>query len=162
MDNVQILKDLGDVRLPKIPEDTFVIYKEGYDIPDVNCTEKFTFREYKEEYHNLHINMLIIFGTNRIITPSNRTDFIFEHLFTLTNGTPKISVDYLPFIGEPWRCWFHYGITNSGNFGIPYSYTIETEWQHWFYRKRQDSRFQKDNLKTVSYTHLTLPTTPYV
>ena len=145
---IQFLKDLNDCVLPEIPEDTYVIYKKGYDIPDIKGIRgKFEFDEFKAVYSNLHANMYIVFGLNKIITPSNRTQFVFEHLFSLSSDIEKYSIDYLPFIGETWRLWFHYGMCQVGKFGIPHSYAIETEWKHWFYRNMNDSRFEHKNLK---------------
>jgi len=144
---IQFLKNLADCKIPKLPEDTYVIYKDGYEVPDIEgIRDKVEFEEFKKIYQNIHANMFIVFGLNRIITPSNRCDFIFEHLFTLSADVEKISIDYLPFIGEPWRLWFHYGLCQCGNFGIPYSYSIETEWKHWFYRNMNDSRFEASNI----------------
>lgn len=145
---IQFLKSLNDAILPVIPEDTYVIYHKTYenDLPKIEGVKMVEFEEFKTIYANIHANMYIIFGLNRIITPSNRTHFVFEHLFTLTSDVDKYSIDYFPFVGEPWRLWFHYGLCQVGKFGVPYSYTIETEWKHWFYRNKNDSRFQKDNL----------------
>jgi hypothetical protein len=79
--------------------------------------------------------------------PSNRCDFINEYLQTMTPNTPKICIDNAPFIGEPWRLWFHYSIANCGHFKITYSYAIETEWQHWFYRNQNDCRLASNNIR---------------
>lgn len=144
---IQFIKDLKTVKLPELPEDTWVIYKEGYDIPDIpGIRGNIEFQEYKTIYHNIHANLLIFFGLNKIMTPSNRTDFVFEHLFTITRDIPKMSIDHLPFIGEPWRFWFHYGLCGTGKFAIPYSYTIETEWKHWFLRDKNNCRLDSDNI----------------
>lgn len=144
---IQFLKNLSDCKIPKLPEDTYVIYKDGYDVPDISGVRgSVEFEEFKKIYQNIHANMFIILGLNRIITPSNRCDFIFEHLFTLSTDIEKMSIDYMPFIGEPWRLWFHYGLCQCGKFGIPYSYSIETEWKHWFYKDTNDSRFNPENI----------------
>jgi hypothetical protein len=145
--SVQFVKELSDAILPKLPADTYVVYHRDYDVPDVeDARGKIEFEEFRRVYPNLHAGMFIVYGLNKIITPSNRTDFVFEFLFTLSADVPKISVDYRPFAGEPWRLWFHYGLCKRGNFGTPYSYSIETEWKHWFYRETRDSRFEPDNL----------------
>lgn len=155
---IQFLKNIKSAILPDIPEDTYIIYRDGYELPDIKGVKGIIeFEKFKEIYSNLHANMYILVGLNRIITPSNRTNFVFEHLFTLSADVPKISLDTEPFIGEPWRLWFHYGVTKTGKFGIPYSYAIETEWQHWFYRNGNESRFSPDNLElciTDTYSNL--------
>lgn len=155
---IQFVKNLNNCILPEIPTDTYVIYKEGYDVPDIEKVDgKIEFEEFRNIYPNIHANMFIFFGFNRIMNPSNRTDFIFEYLFMMSTDIKKISVDYDPFIGEPWRLWFHYGLCNCGKFGVPYSYAYETEWKHWFYRKINDSRFESNNLEiciTDTYSNL--------
>lgn len=143
---VQFVKKLSDAVLPTFATDTYVVHHKDYLPPDVPCKGKLEFEQFRRVYPNLHANMFIFYGLNKIITPSNRTDFVFEYLFTLSTDIPKVSIDLLPFIGEPWRLWFHYGLCRCGNFGTPYSYAIETEWKHWFYRETTDSRFEASNL----------------
>jgi len=70
-----------------------------------------------------------------------------EYLQTMTMNIPKICIDIAPFIGEPWRLWFHYSMANCGKFNISYSYAIETEWEKWFYRNTQVCRLSKDNIR---------------
>jgi hypothetical protein len=72
------------------------------------------------------------------MTPSNRTELVFEYLQTMTSHINKYSIDTAPFIGEPWRAWIHYSIAFGQWLGITYSYAIETDWNHWFMRN-QDS-----------------------
>lgn len=154
---VQFVKDLNDCILPDIPEDSYVLYHSRYEPPEIPGAKVIEFEDFKNVYSEIHVNLLIIFGLNRIITPSNRTHFVFEWLFTISRDIPKITIDLDPWIGEPWRLWFHYGVTYTGKFAIPYSYTIETEWKHWFYRKRKDSRLSGDNLGiciTDTYSNL--------
>lgn len=82
---------------------------------------------YKAEPKLLDVDNIVFSGVNRIITPSNRTDPVFEVLFSGTRMN-KISVDVVPFISVPWRMWFHFGITNNiyGRYG--YSYAAETDY----------------------------------
>jgi len=35
---VQFVKELTDCKIPSIPEDTYIIYKDGYDVPDIEGT----------------------------------------------------------------------------------------------------------------------------
>lgn len=149
MKKIQFVKNFNDIKLgiEKIPDDTYVIYHDAYEVPQIEGVEKYLkFSEFKRIYNIMHANMFIFFGLNKIITPSNRTKFIFEFLYTLSNDIEKISIDYVPFSGEPWKLWFHYGLCKCGNFGVPYSYAIETEWKHWFYREQANSKFDKQNI----------------
>jgi len=161
---VQFVHNLAVARLPaELPAETYVVYHKDCHPPETpGAKGRMDFEEFRRVYSNLHANMFIFYGLNRIITPSNRTDFVFEYLFTLSADIPKISIDTAPFIGEPWRLWFHYGLCKCGNFGTPYSYAIETEWKHWFYRETNDSRFEPDNLGIcISDTYTTLSPLAY-
>jgi hypothetical protein len=145
---IQILKDTSKATFEELPPDTILVYREGYELPDLKGVEYFDVEDYKAVYSNIHSNCIIVVGYNRIIKPSNRCDFIFEHLTTLTANQIKYSIDNEPFLGEPWRYWWHQQLTGTGKkFGIPYSYTIETEWQKWFYRDEQDCRLSGANIK---------------
>lgn len=158
---VQFVKKLEDSLIKNISfENTLVIYHGLYSLDNIIQTKEImNFDNFRKVYNDIHYKCFIFFGLNRIINPSNRCDFIFEYLFNLSNDIEKISIDYEPFVGEPWRLWFHYGLTKSGNFGVPYSYSIETEWKHWFYRDINFSRFEEDNLKLCidsTYSNLDL------
>lgn len=146
---VQFLKDTSTARIENPPADTLVIFREGfgYGIPEIPGAEYVEFLEYKNRYTLFNPGLIVIVGLNRIITPSNRCDMVNEYLQTMTPNIPKICIDTEPFIGEPWRLWFHYSIAGCGTFGITYSYAIETEWEHWFYRDVPDCRLSKDNIR---------------
>ena len=147
MYKVQFLKDTSKALLDNLMPDTLLVYKDGYSIPEVNC-EKMNFDRFRNVYSELHFNMLIIVGLNKIITPSNRTDMVNDFIQTMTRNIPKISIDNQPFIGEPWRLWYHYDVTNiSDKFAVPHGYAIETEWQKWFYREDNNSRLSGENIK---------------
>lgn len=147
---VQFLKKTKDAIIPSdLPDKTLVIYRDGfgYTLPDIKKAEYIEFLEYKNKYSLLEPEYIVVVGLNRIITPSNRCDMVNEYLQTMTPSTPKICIDTDPFIGEPWRLWFHYSIANCGKFNITYSYAIETEWRHWFLRDERDCRLSADNIK---------------
>ncbi|OGS40528.1 MAG: hypothetical protein A3K77_00860 [Euryarchaeota archaeon RBG_13_31_8] len=146
---IQFLTDTSKFKINNYPKNTLVIFRDefGYSLPSLQGVEFIEFLEYKKKYTLFDPELFIIIGLNRIITPSNRCDMVHEYLHTITPNIKKISIDTEPFIGEPWRLWFHYSITHSGNFNINYSYIIEGEWQYWFYRNRQDCRLSQDNIR---------------
>ena len=147
---IQFLKDTSKATFEQLPPDSILVYREGYDLPELEGVQYFDIEEYKISYPNIHSNCIIVVGYNRIIKPSNRCDFIYEHLTTLTANQIKYSIDTEPFLGEPWRYWWHHQLTGTGRkFAIPYSYTIETEWQKWFYRDEQDCRLSGDNIRML-------------
>jgi hypothetical protein len=146
--NVQFLKNTATAQID-YPENTLLIYRDGfgYDLPDLPGVEYIEFLDYKARYTTFDPELIVVIGLNRIITPSNRCDMVNEYLQTMTPSTPKMCVDTAPFIGEPWRLWFHYSIANAGRFNVPYSYVIETEWLNWFYRDTNYCRLSGDNIK---------------
>ncbi len=147
--NVQFLKDTSTAIIEEPPGNTLVIYRDGfgYKLPEIPGAEYMEFLEYKNKYTLFEPELIVVIGLNRIITPSNRCDMVNEYLQTMTPNIKKICIDTDPFIGEPWRLWFHYSIANCGSFGITYSFAIETEWEHWFYRDTPDCRLSRDNIR---------------
>lgn len=161
---VQFLKDTSQGDCGKILPDTFLIYRDGYSLPELSNVEYLEFQDFKNQYFNLHTNKLIFVGLNRMITPSNRCDMVFDYMATMTRNIEKISIDTQPFIGEPWRVWWHYDMTNQDKFNLPHSYAMETEWKQWFYKDVNDCRLSAKNLTqyiapNVSYSDLEQYTT---
>lgn len=143
---VQFLKDTSKADCGEIPPDTFLVYREGYSLPELSGVEYLEFSKFKATYFNLHSNKFIFVGINRIITPSNRCEMVFDYMQTMTRKIEKISIDREPFVGEPWRLWYHYDMTNTGKFNVPHGYAMETEWKHWFYRDINDCRLSGRNI----------------
>lgn len=149
MKRVQFLRDTSRPVLDEeIPQGTLVLFRDGfsYGIPQISGAEYLEFLDYKPRYTTFNPPLIIVVGLNRIVTPSNRCEMVFEYLQTMTPNIPKMSIDTTPFIGEPWRLWFHYSIAGCGSFGITYSYALETEWEHWFYRDVPDCRLSGENV----------------
>lgn len=149
---VQFLKDTSTLKTPESWEGkTLLIYKDGfgYKLPELPGVTYIEFSDFKVRYMDLPCDHMILIGINRIITPSNRCDFINEYLQTMTKSVSKISVDTEPFIGEPWRLWYHYSIANCGKFNVTYSFALETEWQRWFYYDDSISRLSGENIKLL-------------
>lgn len=146
---VQFLKDTSTARLDDLPAKTLVIFRDGfgYQLPRIPGAEFIEFLEYKNKYTLFNPEFIVVIGLNRIITPSNRCDMVNEYLQTMTPNVQKICIDNDPFIGEPWRLWFHYSIANCGRFNITYSFAMETEWEKWFYRDVSDCRLSRDNIR---------------
>lgn len=151
MYRVQFLKDTSKAIIREYPKKTLVVFRDGfgYNPPQLQGAEYIEFLEYKKRYITFEPDLIIMVGLNRIITPSNRCDMVNEYLQTMTANTPKISIDTSPFIGEPWRLWYHYSIANCGAFNITYSYALETEWQSWFYRDVDDCRIAGHNIRPL-------------
>lgn len=155
--NIVFVKDPTRITINNAPEDSFLIYHESYEPPVIKDVEAIPFQEFKKRYIDLHANLFIFIGLNRIVTPSNRCDFVQEYLSTLTQNVKKVSIDTAPFIGEPWRIFFHYLYTNNNKFKRGYSYAVETEWKHWFYRDARDCILSPENIKffiTKTYSNL--------
>ena len=106
-------QDYAPVQLPDGA--TVMLWSEFYD-------------RYKAEPGLIKVDNVVFVGTNHIITPSNRTDPVFETLFSGTREINKVSVDLCPFVSVPWRTWFHFGIVNRPYGRYDYSYACETDW----------------------------------
>jgi len=129
-------------------KDTIVVYHAMYDKPKVKAKEIIEWGKYKITHDNYEVDRIVLIGINRMITPSNRCDFIHAYLAVMTTQIPKIVIDTAPFIGEPWRLYYHYQIVNSfSKFGANYSYPIEGEWLRWFRRDVKECRFTPKRLK---------------
>lgn len=142
---IQFLKDTAMAKLPKM-DNCIVVYKEGYSLPSIANAEYIEFQKYKACYLDKPTDNIVLVGLNRMLNPQNRCELIFEYLQTMTNHITKYSIDTNPFIGEPWRFWFHYSVAFNSFLNINYSYAIETEWQHWFYRRRDDCLISPNSL----------------
>jgi hypothetical protein len=163
--NIQFLKDTSTSVINDNPVDTFLVYRDGYKLPTLSGVEYLDFEKFKTKYSELHINKLIVVGLNRIITPSNRCDMVNDFIQTMTRNITKVSIDLVPFIGEPWRLWYHYDVTNNERFGLPHGFAVETEWSKWFYREQNDCRLSGDNIKMFisnTYSDLDLLTTNFI
>jgi len=132
------VKDPASLVIEGVPEDTLLVYHAEYTPPKVSGATTIPFEEFKAKYVDYHVNMIILVGLNRMINPSNRCDFIHEYLSTLTANIPKLSIDTEPFIGEPWRLFFHYLFTSNNLFKRPHSFAVQTEWLHWFNRESNE------------------------
>jgi len=100
--------------------------------PPIGGADTMRFAAFRARYSKdpalLDYDNIVIVGTNRIVTPSSRNDPVFEVLFSGTRHINKVSVDNVPFISQPWRTWFHFGITNELYSIYDYSYKAETDY----------------------------------
>ena len=124
-----------------------VVYHEIYGRPQIEAEQIIPWQRYRKVYQEIKASEIVLVGLNRMITPSNRCDFVHDYLTTLTPNIPKVSVDTAPFVGEPWRLYFHYLFTNMNKFGYSYSYPIEGEWKKWFLRETNDCRISENNIR---------------
>lgn len=145
MRKVIFTENIGAVEIDNLPNDTLMVVHEMYDTPniDVQTVDWLTF---KNTYTNYETSQYIIVGANRMITPSNRCDMVNDFLQVMTKSIPKISIDTSPFIGEPWRLWYHYSLALGEWLGVDYSYPIERDWLRWFYLEQNHSKISADYL----------------
>jgi len=146
---IQFLQNTANAHIPAEyhGEHTLVVYRDGYALPNVPGATFVEFQKFKLGYINYQPTHLIMVGTNRIFVPSVRTELVFEHLQTMTPQVKKMSIDTAPFIGEPWRLWFHFSLVYGQWLGVNYSYAVETDWQHWFLQDRHDSIISAASIK---------------
>lgn len=157
---IQFLKNTSNAIIPDgwDSEDTLVVYRDGYCLPKLHNAHYVEFEKYRSLYTEMSPKNIIMIGTNRIFVPSRRCDLIFEYLQTMTSHIKKISIDTCPFIGEPWRLWFHYSLVYGEWLGYRYSYIVETDWKHYFERDSEKSvvtdKVIKDDVREI---HSDLP-----
>lgn len=149
MKKVQILKDTSKALIPAEfhSDKTLVVYRDGYRLPEIKNAKYVEFEKYRNAYTSFNPENIVMVGTNRIFVPQIRCDMVFEYLQTMTPQINKISIDNQPFIGEPWRVWFHYSLAYGRWLGYTYSYVVETDWSHWFYRDTDSSCIMRERLK---------------
>ena len=140
--NSTIARELGDSC-----KNSIVVYHGMYEKPVIEAKQIIEWQEYQKVYQEIEAESMVLVGLNRMINPANRCDFIHDYLTTLTPNISKIIIDTAPFIGEPWRLFYHYLFSNTNKFGYNYSYPVEGEWKKWFYYEINDCRLSADNLK---------------
>jgi len=154
---VYFLKDTAKAVITEIPARTILTWHPMYEPPQLPGVEYVEWERFRALYSSFEPGLIILVGLNRLITPSNRCDYVHEYLTTMTPNIPKVSIDSSPFEGEPWRLFFHYLYTGVNHFGINYSYPVEREWQNWFYRETNNCRLSADNITMfIKKTHSNL------
>jgi hypothetical protein len=146
---VQFLKDTSKPCLPDglDGKNVLVVYREGYSTPKIDDATYLEFEKYRVCYQSLAHETIIFIGLNRMVKPSNRCDLVFEYMQTLSSNKTKYSLDTEPFLGEPWRCWFHFSVAYGSWLNIDYSYAIETLWTKWFHRDVESCALSPESLK---------------
>lgn len=136
--------DIKSIKL-ELPDDTLMIVHEMYDCPAIDC-EVIAWQRFKATYADYSPSQFVIVGANRMINPSIRCDMVNDYLQVMTKSIPKVSIDTSPFLGEPWRLWYHYSLAFGEWLGVDYSYPVEGEWQKWFYYDQNDCKLKAENL----------------
>lgn len=152
MDKIYFTRDIGRLLETQFPKDfwtgTVVVHHAMYDKPEVDAAYVLEWQRYKAIHAELKPERIVTIGLNRMKTPSNRCDFIHAYMAVMTPQIPKISIDTAPFIGEPWRLYYHYQLVGSfDRFGANYSYPIEGEWARWFLRDSEECQFRSEVLR---------------
>lgn len=87
----------------------------------------------------------IFLGLSEMMTPSNRTDDVWEFTFNQMD-TPAVSVDRYLFRSDPWRAWFHFGLVNAEYRDYTYSYLAESDYDQYFNGQSDDNPFALDEI----------------
>jgi hypothetical protein len=117
-------------------------YEETDSIPAVPFNEfKENPRAEVESYETL-----IFLGLTDAMTPSNRTDEVWEFLFNQIDKT-CVSVDRFLFKSDPWRSWFHFGLIDAEYRDYTYSYLAENDYKHFFNGETEDNPFSLEEIK---------------
>lgn len=145
MRKVIFSENIKSIKVEGLPDNTLVVVHDMYDKPDIKGNF-IDWNRFKGSYTDYDPDQYVIVGVNRMITPSNRCDMVNDYLQILTRNKPKVVIDTSPFIGEPWRVWFHYSIAFGEWLGADYSYPIEGDWLKWFLLESNFSKLSADSL----------------
>lgn len=146
MRKVIFTRDIENIELPGLPDSTLIVVHEMYPNPKKIKGRIIDWQTFRATYSDHEAEQFVIIGANRMIKPSNRCDMVNDYLQVMTKTTPKVSIDTRPFIGEPWRVWYHFSLAFGEWLGVDYSYPVEGEWQKWFYYDRNTCRLSKEGL----------------
>jgi len=127
-------------------ENPVCVYSSQYDAP--GSVPAVSFSGFKENPRNEveDYETMVFFGLTDAMTPSNRTDEVWEFLFNQIDKT-CVSVDRFLFKSDPWRSWFHFGLINSEYRDYTYSYLAENDYKHFFNGQTEDNPFSLEEIK---------------
>lgn len=153
----------------EISETDIIVVHDLYAIPKqfVGLKNLMLWSEYKAKYNDISVSKVILVGLHRMITPTNRCDFIHSYLTSMTPNLPKIVIDTAPFVGEGWRAYYPYQYVNKGDFTVKFTcgYPAQGDYDKWFYKEQETSEFDMENLpKNLiedTYTNLSLLKTSF-
>lgn len=145
MRKVIFTPDIAKITLSDLPENTLIIVHDMYDRPMIDRPTVDWLR-FRATYAEYEVEQFVIVGANRMINPSNRCDMVNDYLQVMTKSIPKVSIDTSPFIGEPWRAWYHYSLAFGEWLGVDYSYPVEGEWKKWFYYEQNTCKLAPEYL----------------
>lgn len=89
---------------------------------------------------------VLFLGLTDMITPSNRTDDIWEYTYNQMD-VPAVSVDTYLFRSDPWRSWFHFGLVDATYRDYTYSYLAETDYEQYFNGQTDDNPFSLPEIR---------------
>lgn len=126
---IHLTRDAGALAL-EVPGDVLCVRHRAYPAPRIDA-EHITVDDLREDVRGWldGRDALVFVGLTRAMTPSNRTDDVWEILFNGTDGLLKHSVDHTLFVHEPWRAWLHFGLVGAPYAEYTYSYLAESHWK---------------------------------
>lgn len=127
-------------------ENPICVYSSQYS--GIDQVPSVAFDEFKKDPRNKieDYETLVFLGLSDAMTPSNRTDEVWEFLFNQTDK-PCISVDRLLFKSDPWRAWFHFGLVDAEYRDYTYSYLAENDYSHFFNGQTDENPFSLEEIK---------------
>lgn len=142
----------------RINDEDVIVTHPMHDRPMVEARHV-EWSHFRLHYQSIECKRLVLVGLSRMITPSNRCDTVNDFLQTMSPGIEKIIIDTSPFIGEPWRLWFHFSVAYREFLGYTYSYPVEGDWLRWFQREEPHCKFSPDvlGLAVAGRFHTKLP-----
>lgn len=144
---VILSKSIADVAIDTgMP--TLCVRHKAYDTPEIaGDVEHVLYSDFKRDARRwLGDKALVFVGLTRCMTPGTRTQEVWEVLCNLTRDHPKWSIDTALFLREPWRAWFHFGVTNQPYGQYTYSYLAESHWKAYQDGTREIDPFGADEI----------------
>ncbi len=129
-------------------KDTIVVVHSKYPAPIVEDGTTVSFSKFKDYYREYlkTASRLILVGLTQMITPSNRTDYLWETIYNNTPNLEKIVIDMLPFRVDPWRIWFIFGAVGEKYLDYTYSYIAETHYKAYIEEQRKLNPFSLETI----------------
>lgn len=148
------------VALPLKPGRTLCVYHRRYQPPPLPDCRYVEFEAYRSAYAQdtmlAGLVNLVFVGLNKMITPGNRIDPVFEVLYNLPGELAKYSVDTVPYVGEIWRIWFHFGAVGLPFGGYTYSYLLESHYNAFRDGLRPDNPLSVEAIRRHAADHVSI------
>lgn len=100
----------------------------SYQIENCKFIELKDLTNYLSTYQD-QIDLFIVSNLGRMITPANRCEQIWEHIYSGIK-CQKLAIENQIYYLQEWRMWFIYGFLDTRIFGFGTSFEAERQWEN--------------------------------